>query len=143
MEKIKEIKEAHSDYIRCIEIHPSRPFMLSSSDDMLIKLWDWENGWQCTQVFEGHAHYVMQVCFNPKDPNTFASASLDRTVKIWGLGSTDPHFTLVGHEKGVNCVDYYHGGDKPYIVTGSDDTEAKVWDYQNKKMYPNFRWAYT
>lgn len=39
-------------------------------------------GWTCTQVFEGHSHYVMQVVFNPKDTNTFASASLDRTVKV-------------------------------------------------------------
>ena len=38
--------------------------------------------WTCTQVFEGHSHYVMQVVFNPKDTNTFASASLDRTVKV-------------------------------------------------------------
>ena len=121
MEKVKAW-EAHSDYIRCIEVHPSRPFVLSSSDDMQIKLWDWDNNWQCTQVFEGHAHYVMQVCFNPKDPNTFASASLDRTIKVWGLGSSEPHFTLQGHEKGVNCIDYYQGGDKPYLISGSDDT---------------------
>lgn len=40
-------------------------------------------GWTCTQVFEGHSHYVMQVVFNPKDTNTFASASLDRTVKVF------------------------------------------------------------
>ena len=39
-------------------------------------------GWSCTQVFEGHSHYVMQVALNPKDTNTFASASLDRTVKV-------------------------------------------------------------
>ncbi len=39
-------------------------------------------GWNCTQVFEGHSHYVMQVSFNPKDTNTFASASLDRTIKV-------------------------------------------------------------
>ena len=42
-------------------------------------------GWTCTQVFEGHSHYVMQVVFNPKDTNTFASASLDRTVKVRDL----------------------------------------------------------
>jgi len=52
------------------------------SDDMLIKLWDWEKKWVCTQVFEGHAHYVMQIVINPKDNNTFASCSLDRTVKV-------------------------------------------------------------
>ena len=48
---------------------------------MLIKLWDWDKGWACSQVFEGHSHYVMAVCWNPKDTNTFASASLDRTLK--------------------------------------------------------------
>lgn len=51
-------------------------------DDMLIKLWNWEKQWSCQQVFEGHTHYVMQIVFNPKDNNTFASASLDRTVKV-------------------------------------------------------------
>ncbi|CAH8358262.1 unnamed protein product [Eruca vesicaria subsp. sativa] len=115
MDKVKVFK-AHSDYIRCVAVHPTLPYVLSSSDDMLIKLWDWENGWACTQIFEGHSHYVMQVVFNPKDTNTFASASLDRSIKIWNLGSPDPNFTLDAHQKGVNCVDYFTG----------------VWDYQTK-----------
>ncbi|WZY73557.1 hypothetical protein YC2023_005797 [Brassica napus] len=131
MDKVK-VFEAHADYIRCVAVHPTLPYVLSSSDDMLIKLWDWENGWACTQIFEGHSHYVMQVVFNPKDTNTFASASLDRSIKIWNLGSPDPNFTLDAHQKGVNCVDYFTGGDKPYLITGSDDHTAKVWDYQTK-----------
>ncbi|XP_059457505.1 coatomer subunit beta'-2 isoform X2 [Corylus avellana] len=131
MDKVK-VFEAHTDYIRCVAVHPTLPYVLSSSDDMLIKLWDWEKGWACTQIFEGHSHYVMQVTFNPKDTNTFASASLDRTIKIWNLGSPDPNFTLDAHQKGVNCVDYFTGGDKPYLITGSDDHTAKVWDYQTK-----------
>ena len=49
---------------------------------MLIKLWNWDKNWTCTQVFEGHTHYVMQIVINPKDNNQFASASLDRTVKV-------------------------------------------------------------
>merc|ERR1712106_1141985 len=40
--------------------------------------------------------------------------------------------TLEGHEKGVNCVDYYMGGDKPYLISGADDRMVKIWDYQNK-----------
>ena len=51
-------------------------------DDMLIKLWDWEKKWQCSQVFEGHSHYVMMIVLNPKDNNQFVSASLDRTIKV-------------------------------------------------------------
>mmetsp|Transcript_23414 Transcript_23414/g.41412 ORF Transcript_23414/g.41412 Transcript_23414/m.41412 type:complete len:687 (+) Transcript_23414:75-2135(+) len=124
--------EAHADYIRCIAVHPTLPVILSSSDDMFIKLWDWEKNWECYRVYEGHSHYVMQVEFNPKDTNTFASASLDHTIKIWGLTSSQPHFSLEGHERGINCVSYFQGGDKPYLVSGADDCLVKIWDYQTK-----------
>ena len=86
--------EAHPDYIRSIAVHPSLPYVLTASDDMTIKLWDFEQGWKCIRTFEGHAHYVMSVAFNPKDANTFASACLDRTVRVWNLGSSQPNFTL-------------------------------------------------
>lgn len=124
--------EAHADYIRSIAVHPTQPYVLSSSDDFTIKLWDWENAWKNIMVFEGHTHYIMQVVFNPKDTNTFASASLDRTIKVWSLGSSVPNYTLEGHEKGVNCVEYYHGSEKPFLVSGADDHNVKIWDYQNK-----------
>ncbi|GIX79870.1 coatomer subunit beta' [Caerostris extrusa] len=77
------------------------------SNDMLIKLWNWENSGIVLKFFEGHTHYIMQIVFNPKDNNTFASASLDRTVKVWQL-------------------------DKPYLISGADDRLVKIWDYQNK-----------
>ncbi|CCO27533.1 Coatomer subunit beta' AltName: Full=Beta'-coat protein [Rhizoctonia solani AG-1 IB] len=99
---------------------------------MTIKAWDWDKGWKCVQLYEGHTHYIMNIAINPKDPNTFASACLDRTVKIWSLGNATPNFTLDAHEKGVNYVEYYHGADKPYIVTTGDDRTVKVWDYHAK-----------
>jgi coatomer subunit beta' len=37
------------------------------------------------------------------------------------VSTSTPHFTLEGHDKGVNCIDYFPGGDKPFIVSGSDD----------------------
>lgn len=74
----------------------------------------------------------MHLTFNPKDSNTFASAGLDGMIKVWSLGSPVPNFTLEGHGKGVNFVDYYHGGDKPYLISCADDNLVKIWDYQNK-----------
>ncbi|KAF4315505.1 hypothetical protein JM18_008719 [Phytophthora kernoviae] len=133
MEKVTAF-EAHSDYIRHIEVHPTLPCFLTCADDMTIKLWDWDKNFTCTQVFEGHGHYVMMVKFNPKDAHSFASACLDRTVRVWGLGSSHAHFSLEGHERGVNCVAYYPGGDKPYLLSGSDDRTVKVWDYQTKAI---------
>lgn len=74
----------------------------------------------------------MNLAVNPKDANTFASACLDRTVKIWALTSGTPNFTLDAHEKGVNYVEFYPGADKPYLVTTGDDRTVKVWDYLSK-----------
>lgn len=42
--------EAHADYIRAVAPHPTLPILLSASDDMTVKAWDWERGWACTQV---------------------------------------------------------------------------------------------
>ena len=104
LEKIKAL-EGHSDYIRHVAVHPSLPLVLSSSDDMTIKLWDWEKDWKCVATYEGHSHYAMMVQWNPKDHSSFASASLDRTIKIWGVsGGTAAHYTLTGHQRGVNCI---------------------------------------
>lgn len=46
--------------------------------------------------------------------------------QIWNLGSPEPNFTLEAHQKGVNCVEYFTGGDRPHLITGSDDQTAKV-----------------
>lgn len=133
-EKVKSF-EAHPDYIRAIAVHPTQPYVLTASDDMTIRMWDWENGWSMKREFVGHAHYVMSLAFNPKDTNTFASACLDRTVKIWSLDKATPNQTIEAHDtKGVNYVDYYPHADKPYLITTSDDRTCKIWDYQTKGL---------
>ena len=125
--------EAHPDYIRAIAVHPTHPFVLTASDDMTIKLWDWDRGWKCMRTYQGHSHYVMGLAINPKDTNTFASACLDRTVKVWSIGAETPNFTIEAHEtKGVNYVDYYPHADNPYLLTTSDDQSVKIWDYTTK-----------
>lgn len=63
----------------------------------------------------------MQVVWNPKDTHIFASASLDRNIKVWGTSGPAAHFTLTGHTRGVNCLEYSPMGDKPYLVSGADD----------------------
>lgn len=124
--------EAHPDYVRSIAVHATHPYVLTGGDDMTVKLWDWDKNWRLMQTFEGHTHFIMNLCFNPKDSNSFASASLDRTVKVWTLGASQANFTLEAHEKGVNYVDYYHGSDKPYMITTGDDKTVKIWDYLSK-----------
>ncbi|KAJ3439106.1 coatomer subunit beta'-1 [Anaeramoeba flamelloides] len=130
-EKLKQF-EAHPDFIRGLSVNPTLPYVLSCSDDLTIKLWDWEKGWKLAGVFEGHNSFVMQVAWNPKDQSQFASASLDGEVKIWSIGSKEARITLNGHTQGVNCVEWYKGKEKPFLISGSDDFSVRLWDYQNK-----------
>ncbi|KAL3748714.1 hypothetical protein ACJRO7_009883 [Eucalyptus globulus] len=120
MEKIKEF-QTHKDYVGCVGVHPTFP------------LWDWEKDWMRTQTFEGHPHCVMRVAFDPQDPNAFASASLDGTIKIWNVHSSAPMFTLDAHEKGLNLVDYFSTHNMLYLLSGTNDYTAKVWDNKGRK----------
>ena len=138
-EKVKTIDE-HKDYVRHIEVHPTMPYVLSAGDDDTIYMFDWDKSWSKVNTFMDHAHYIMQLAVNPKDPNMFASASLDQTIKIWTVGTTKStaNYTLVGHEAGVNCVDFSRDLDKPHLVSGSDDGLVKIWDYQTRQCLFTF-----
>lgn len=136
--------EGHTDYIRYLDVHPTLPYVLSCSDDMTVCLWDFERNWERICVFEGHQHYVMMVKWSPKDVSSFATCSLDHTIKFWGisqdmidrrpvgLSSPKPFFSLKGHTRGVNCIGFSSIMSNPYIISGSDDATVRVWDYQTK-----------
>ncbi len=90
--------------------------------------------------YEDHDHYIMQVAINPKDTNMFASASLDKTIKIWTITTkkTNANYSLLGHQAGVNCLDFCLTYDRPHLVSGGDDGHVKVWDYQTKQCLFTF-----
>lgn len=69
----------------------------------------------------------MWVAFDPQDPNAFASASLEGTIKIWNVHSSMPKFTSHARGKGLNFVDHFSRDDMLYLLSGSNDYTAKVW----------------
>lgn len=131
MERTK-IFQGHDDFIRSIAVHDQLPLVLTCADDMTIRQWDWSKGWALQMTYEGHQHFCMAIAFNLKDPSTFASASMDCTIKVWRINNPMPNYQLEGHEDGVNCVEFYPRGDKPYLLSGSDDRTVRLWDYQTK-----------
>ncbi|WAQ85728.1 hypothetical protein PtA15_6A357 [Puccinia triticina] len=78
-------------------------------------------------VFERLTHCTMNLAFNPKNSNTFASSCLDHTVKVWSLGSHTANFNLDAHKKGSNYVQYYHG-DSTNCQSSNKKKEKKISD---------------
>ena len=82
-------------------MHPTLPYLLTCSDDMLIKLWDWDKGWAFTQVFEGHSHYVMQARQGSRALGRWLCCRRERAVRVVGWAATQalerqPPVTRVG-----------------------------------------------
>ncbi|KAF5821118.1 putative transcription factor WD40-like family [Helianthus annuus] len=60
-------------------------FLLSSSMDKTVRLWDIETK-NCLKQF-AHSDYVTCIQFNPTDDDYFISGSLDKKVRIWNIPS--------------------------------------------------------
>eukprot|EP01132_Coremiostelium_polycephalum_P004909 gene4909-6120_t len=133
MELVKSITTQHTDFIRCIQVHPTKSLILSCSDDKSIKLFDWEQDWICIREFSGyHNRYVMNLSFiNTLDQ--FASVSLDSTIAIWDINNSSPIQTFKDDShKSLNTVSFLN--DNQYLITGSDDKNLKIWDLKSQSV---------
>jgi WD40 repeat protein len=73
----------------------------------------------------GHTRMVLNIAFSP-DGERIATASDDRTVKLWDARTGMETLTLRGHTASTLCVAFSPDGYR--LVSGSIDHTARVWD---------------
>jgi WD40 repeat protein/DNA-binding SARP family transcriptional activator len=73
----------------------------------------------------GHTAEVWSVVYSP-DGGRLATASQDKTAKVWDSRTGRELLTLTGHADSVNGLAYSPDGGR--LVTTSDDHTARVWD---------------
>jgi Flp pilus assembly protein TadD len=73
----------------------------------------------------GHTAEVVGIAFSP-DGRRIATASFDRTIKLWDTATGREVFTLRGHTAGLLMLAFSPDGRR--IVSGGIDFTARVWD---------------
>ncbi|KAJ5889979.1 hypothetical protein N7504_010789 [Penicillium tannophilum] len=127
-------RKAHEKDINALDIDSTGTLFASASQDRTVKIWDAEEG-TAIGVLRGHKRGVWSVRFAPKDTpiinseagtstsrGLIATASGDKTVKLWSLSDYSCLLTFEGHTGSVLKIIWLP---PPQISKHNDDDDEE------------------
>lgn len=107
--------------------------LASCSSDLTVKLWDPSDEYKNIRTLPGHDHSVSAVRFipsgaagSPLSGNLLASASRDKTIRIWDVTTGYCVKTIRGHAEWVR--DVAPSFDGRWLLSVGNDQTARLWD---------------
>ncbi|KIK39698.1 hypothetical protein CY34DRAFT_88768 [Suillus luteus UH-Slu-Lm8-n1] len=91
----------------------------------LIRIYDTAT-WEQNATLRGHEDWINAISLSPTDDRLLASASHDRTARLWNLDTNLPVGPPLQHKDRVQCAAFSANGQ--VLVTGGRDKNAYVWD---------------
>ncbi len=110
----------HAGPVSCVDMSADGR-MVSGGYDAALRLWRTLD--RSIDRLEGHGALINAVRFSP-DGSRIASASSDRTTRLWQVEGGDPLVVISGHRDDVNSVCWSPDGDR--VATASFDGTARI-----------------
>ncbi|KAJ9532037.1 flagellar WD repeat-containing protein Pf20 [Haematococcus lacustris] len=116
--------KGHLMSVAALALHPSKPILVTASDDKTWKMWHMPAG-DLIMCGEGHKDWVAGVDFHPSG-TALASGGGDAAVKLWDFAQQRCVLTFTEHKQAVWGVSYHHAGD--VLASCSLDHTVRLWD---------------
>jgi Prp8 binding protein len=132
--------QGHQDALFTAKFNPSGTAVASGGKDKLIYLWNVYGDCENFLVLKGHKESVLEIAW-ARDGTQIYTAAADKTGAVWDVEAGERIKQLKDHESFVNCITVSRRGE-PFVLTGSDDCSAKLWDVRRRKAVHTYNNEY-
>ncbi|CAK8719856.1 MAG: WD40 repeat [Candidatus Electronema aureum] len=112
------------------KIDPRKSALDQSSVDLLFAPEIFNAALAELTIFGGHENFINSAVFSPDDTR-IASASYDKTARIWDIETGRELKVLKGHNETINSVAFSPDGRR--IASASHDKTVRIWDVATGK----------
>jgi U3 small nucleolar RNA-associated protein 13 len=138
------IGTGHVSAVTAVSFSKSSSFLISAGADKLLRAWDVsgvsDESEQLQQLsvisaIPAHEKDINAVCISPND-QLVASASQDKTIKLWRMPDLTPVCALRGHKRGVWSIAFSPVDQA--IASASGDKTIKLWNIKDGSCIRTF-----
>ena len=121
--EIKKILSSRSDRVKCVDLHPIEPWVLSALYSGSVFLWDFDTStmiksWEVCDLPVRTAKFIMR-------KQWFICASDDMHLRVFNYNTMEKVKAFEAHTDYIRFLEIHPS--KPFVISSSDDMSMKLW----------------